>query len=158
MTLRELIEYIYDNDLDTDLYTSIYNNYYTSADATLPDVIECYNLVVQEIVELPQFQNSDHHILLESVVDSDSTRVDVCLFDTAEGKSYSVDYIDWSELVDLLVEDRVGLCHYDRLAHVLWELTFHGFTRDAIRESALELEKASEELSESFDLDDLDSI
>lgn len=156
MTLRELIEYIYDNNLDTDLHTSIYNNYYTSDKYTLPQVIERYNEVVHEIVELPEFQNSDYHILVESI--KTKNWVDVNLFDTSAGETYSIDFVDWSELVDLLVEDRVGLCHYDRLAHVLWELTFHGFTRAQIRENALTLEEASNDTTVSIDLDDLDII
>lgn len=155
MTLRELIEYVYDNDLDTDLHTSIYNNYYTSDEYSLPQVIERYNEVTREIVELPEFTDSDHHILVESV--KDTNWVDVNLFDTTENEIYSIDFIDWSELVDLLVEDRVGLCHYDRLAHVLWELTFHGFTRAQIRENALELEQSRDGENIEIDLDDFDA-
>lgn len=155
MTLRELIEYVYDNDLDTDLHTSIYNNYYTSDEYSLPQVIERYNEVTREIVELPEFTDSDHHILVESA--KDTNWVDVSLFDTTENEIYSIDFIDWSELVDLLVEDRVGLCHYDRLAHVLWELTFHGFTRAQIRENALELEQSKDGENIEIDLDGFDA-
>lgn len=154
MTLRELIEYIYDNDLDTDLYTSIYNNYYTDKEYTLPCVIERYNQVVQEIIELPEYTDVDTHILLESVIDESGNWVHVGLLDTATGEKTAVDFVDWCELVDLLVEDRVGLCHYDRLAHMLWELTFHGFSREDIKENALELERSDDETCE-IDLDDI---
>lgn len=154
MTLRELIEYIYDNDLDTDLHTSIYNNYYTDKEYTLPNVIDTYNHVVQEIAELPSYTGTDNHILVESVEDEGGSWVHVGLLDTATGDNFAIDFVDWSELVDLMIEDRVGLCHYDRLAHVLWELTFHGFNREDIREQALKLEQDPED-SIPLDLDDL---
>ena len=154
MTLRELIEYVYDNDLDTDLFTSIYNNYYTNKKFTLPDVIQRYSESIREIIELPEFNNMDYHILVESENSDGENWVDVSLIDTATNETLSVDYVDWSELVDLLIEDRVGLCHYDRLAHVMWELTFHGFSREEIKENALDLERLTDE-SEEIDLDDL---
>lgn len=154
MTLRELIEYIYDNNLDTDLYTSIYNNYYTDKEYTLPCIIDNYNNVVNEIVELPSYTGTDNHILVESIDDEGDSWVHVGLIDTATDDRFAVDFIDWSELVDLLIEDRVGLCHYDRLAHVLWELTFHGFTRESIKEQALKLEYQPDDVL-PLDLDDL---
>ena len=57
-----------------------------------------------------------------------------------------------------MVEDHVGLSNHEKLAHVLWEITFHGFNRESIAEAATELEQISKEEAVEFNLDDLDSI
>ena len=49
---------------------------------------------------------------------------------------YSMDFVNWEELIDLQIEDLVGLSIADQIAHILYELTFWGWDNIEIQTQA----------------------
>lgn len=64
-----------------------------------------------------------------------------------DGTTFAVDYVDWTWLIDLHVRDDIGLQAHDILAHILWEITFHGFTNNKVKNSRETLENLCGSLS-----------
>jgi len=83
--------------------------------------------------------------VLREVADDEHTYVDVHL--EHDGTTFAVDYIDWTRLIDLQIRDDIGLQAHDILAHILWEITFHGFTNSKVKQSRETLENLCNSLS-----------
>lgn len=71
--------------------------------------------------------------------------VDVCIQDTEKDELYSIDFMPWSELIDLEILNCLDLNNYDLLANILWELTFYGWNPDQIKQAGESLSKMTAE-------------
>ncbi len=69
----------------------------------------------------------DHVIEL---VSTDENQIDVRLAKGAD--VWSLDFVDWEQLIDLPIRDPVCSELSQRLAYVLYQITFWGVTRDAV--------------------------
>lgn len=145
MTLRETLEHVVSRGNRPQIFACIYNVYYKHKDRTFSQVLKSYNCVVEELQSLPKNTTSDLHLVIDTVIDGDQECMDVHLYDTVEDCKYSMDFVDWSELIDLIVEDKTGLSNPDQIAHILYELTFWGFTPDQIEQEKKILKEASKE-------------
>lgn len=161
MTLRESIHHVLDRGAQAHIHATLYNVYYRERRGTFPEVMSVYSDVMAEILELDGVKTDDH-IVLNNIIDKcDKTHqdievVDVCCWDSVEDETYAMDMMDWNDIVDMLIEDRIGLSVSDQVAHVLWEITFWGFTRDKIAEEREKTKRAAEEAVEELkSLDDL---
>lgn len=138
MTLRQLINHVMDRGAITHVMSCLHVTYYASDDDFMK-IIHSYTATIKEMRELePGDMLHDHQIVLREVHDENQSHVDVHLVNIQQ--TFAVDYVDWSQLIDLPVQDQVGLQAHDVLAHVLWELTFHGFTREQVNRNRSELE------------------
>lgn len=158
MTLRETIDHVLSRGAQAHVHACIYNVYYRDKTRTFPEVMQAYGNVLKELQDLPMNSDTNFHIVLEDQVVSEEEFVDVHLYNTTDNESFAVDFIDWGDLIDLLVEDKIGLSHADQLAHVLYELTFWGFTGDQVKRERRLLEIASEDASQVHDVLDIDDL
>ena len=160
MSLRDALDHVMNRGSLVYTFSCIYNVYYHDNDKyTLPDVFTAYTDVVRLILELPYMKTNENYISLSSQVNDEEEHVHVGLHDTVEGELYALDYVPWSDLTACLIEDKIGLDIHDQLAHILWEITFHGFTPEAIEKQANKLKDIIEDEDnthyEILDLDDL---
>ena len=149
MTLRELTNHVMDRGASLHVFTTISDVYYKGEH--IQSVCDTYTTVVRALIHLPEgpvssYITKDHHIRLKEFIDeSDEGYVGVCLYDTATDKTFACDFCSWVDLVDLIVEDRIGLALEDQLAHILWEITFWGYSEETIATERRLLEDRSEE-------------
>ena len=113
--------------------------YYGDHDCTVEDISEQYTQVAQEMLNLPSLPGCENYtIQLKQVTDDGETYIDTCM-QSETGEYYSMSYTDWAELMDLRVVTETQIELLEQLAHILWELTFHGFSREDINKSRAEL-------------------
>lgn len=160
MTLRESINHVMNRGAQAHVGSCIYNAYYRHRSGTFPEVMASYSDVIRELLELPHRTDLDHHIIVKSAVNDTTNEecVDVHLLDTAENQTYSLDFIDWGEIIDLVIEDRMGLNIADTVAHILWEITFWGMNTNDIeaeKNKTLEAVEGDHQVTEISDIDDL---
>ena len=67
--------------------------------------------------------------------------IDVCLYSLKEKTYYALDFVAWEELIDLKVYNELDLTDAESLAHILWEITFWGFSSAQIQTEAEKLKK-----------------
>lgn len=113
------------------------------------DLRAAYEGVVAELVSLPlrppHAQGNDDLVALKVRRRDHREVVGVA----NDGTEYALDYVDWSELLDLLVWYEPPMTTAEVLASVLWEITFYGFSLaevNARREELLQAIEDDEEL------------
>lgn len=145
MTLRQIINHVMNRGAITHVTSCIHHSYYNkSTDYVV--LLHQYTCVIRELLDLgPDNTYADHTIVLREVADDEHTYVDVHL--EHDGTTFAVDYIDWTRLIDLQIRDDIGLQAHDILAHILWEITFHGFTNSKVKQSRETLENLCNSLS-----------
>ncbi len=154
MTLRELINHVLDRGC---LNKTI--NYIRQVDEVLCDkpidkVFKAYTNACRELLELPgDDKYKDHTIQVKSaVVDGEEySHVNLCVDDT----EYAMDFMDWNELIDLEIKDKTSRELSEMLAHVLYEITWWGFTRESVKQQRDELENVDHDDLIEFNLDEL---
>ena len=132
MTFRELVRKC--------PYKSVFNAlykyyYYGNPKETIEKADLGYLGVYKALEKLPPTPNPEWEIhVLKKTDKEDGEFVDVCRHDTEKDENYVVDLTLCSEIIDCefkkLTDDSDTKC----LAHILYEITFYGFSEEKIRE------------------------
>ena len=110
-------------------------------DDKIPYMVEKYSGVIRELLEVdPDDELHDHVIVIKQAYDQDNNEyIDVHLENTQDGTTTAIDFIDWAKIIDLPIHDDISREVTQMLAHVLYELTWWGFTRESVRQQGDEL-------------------
>lgn len=152
MTLRELIQEIIKLDEFENLASNIIDIHPDWGKSKKYDqVLKTYTRVAKEIEDLPGDDELEEHVIvIEKLEDTPFNKtdswIDVHLCDM-DGDKWSLDMTDWNGLVDLKIIDRTCETLTERLAHILYEMTFWGTTRAAVLHEAAQLELISKDKS-----------
>jgi hypothetical protein len=65
--------------------------------------------------------------------------IDVCLIDNKTDEIFALDFLSWSEIIDLDVKNSTTLEGAELLSHILWEITFWGFSDSRISQERAKL-------------------
>jgi hypothetical protein len=106
-------------------------------------------------------QNKTKNLVVLNEIESEEEQIiDVCFYDDKQDEHYSLDFMDWGEIIDCEVVAPKKFNQTTIVAHILWEITFWGFSRKKITEERKELNKAVKEVEEldleKLDIEDLD--
>ena len=157
MTLRDLINAVMDTGNWNRVTSIIYDTYYTENDSR-KHVDQAYIGALAELLDLPH-NKQDISIVIEQCTtvipgrDDQSTiekYVDVRLQQPTQGPC-SVNYVEWTELIDMIIDDQLDLNIYEQLAHVLWEITFHGFSNQSVKQAIQDLTKQIDQIEKNSD-------
>jgi hypothetical protein len=136
MTLRELIEHCTSEGFFDDISTHMLSLREEWTDTA--KVTKQYRRIADELSDLPGDSELADHVIL---IRRDEHR-SVLL--GHEESVWSLDFVDWNSLVDLPIKDEVCKTLTERLARVLYEITFWGMTRESVLQQAEETRQASE--------------
>jgi hypothetical protein len=145
MTLRQLIQQIIELDKFKELSEKIVELHPEWNDKSKVEVLKTYRRVAQEIEDLPGDDELKGHVIGIDNIDNQlfgktENWTDVHLLDP-EGDKWAIDMTDWNGLVDLEIKDNVCETLTQRLACILYEITFWGTTRAAVINESRQLEK-----------------
>lgn len=145
MNLRDLLHMLVQTGQSNRLCECIHHCYYKD---THPDEIRtitlAYERVIQELLNIEStgtvFQGDDlkdYMIHTRSMIDDTEEDpveyTDVCLKHKETQDIASIDFVCWEVLVNLKIDTEVGLSNKDLACHILWELTFYGFTNKQVQ-------------------------
>ena len=77
---------------------------------------------------------------LDDLEETPKTIIDVCLIDNKTDEIFALDFLSWSEIIDLDVKNSTKLNEEELLAHILWEITFWGFSDSKISQERAKLD------------------
>ena len=144
MTLRELINYVMDRGNFHKTVTFLHTTNTTFKERSIHDVTHMYSNMVAELLELPGSDElSNYTIIIEPAEQDGEDFIDTHLIDS-EGNRVAMDLVDWNEIIDLKINDKVSRELSEMLAHVLYELSWWGFTNQSITDQREELIEQSE--------------
>jgi hypothetical protein len=154
MTLREL--------LYRKSYKNIFNVIYKTFLKDHPqdkivDLSIKFEKAFRELKSVEQQNETKNLVVLNEVENEEEQIIDVCFYDDHEDGHYALDFMDWGEIIECEVVAPKKLNQTTIVAHVLWEITFWGFSREKITEEKKELNKAIKEVEE-LDLEDLENF
>lgn len=88
--------------------------------------------------EHKDINDSEIHLIEISENDADCVfeyYVDVCLYDKEKDELFSIDFIPWENLIQKNIIPKINLTNEQIMAHILWEITFWGFSSEKVKES-----------------------
>lgn len=66
------------------------------------------------------------------------------VYQTNQSERYAMDFVPWDEVLGMEVD--IGNYTYEEaLAHILWEITFYGYSNAKVQETAAVLDKVAKE-------------
>lgn len=127
MTLRNLIT--------SNNYKLVFNRikhlyYNKSTDNEVVEADVGFRSVWDGLIQIPTSPEVSNFFIFVSQVYDDLNGekfIDVSLRDPVADSIFSMDLSCWSEIIDLEIEDAVGLSEHDMLAHILWQISYWGF-------------------------------
>ena len=139
MTLRQLIDHVVSRGNFHKTITHLYHLGNTVwENNTEADVEKRYLKVVAELSDLEGTDTyAGDHIHVRSNVFEGQEQIDVVLCD--DTNTTAMDFVDWNDIIDLQVKDDVSREISEMLAHVLYEITWWGMSRNSINEQAKEM-------------------
>ena len=154
MTLREL--------LYRKSYKNIFNIIYKTflKDRTQDEIVELsikFEKAFRELKNIEQQNKTKNLVVLNKIESQEEQIIDVCFYDDKQDEHYALDFMDWGEIIDCEVVAPKKFNQTTIVAHVLWEITFWGYSREKITEERKDLNKAVEEVKE-LDLEDLENF
>ena len=149
MTLRELIDHVTTRGFFNKVGSHLQMMNSDWKDHDITEITKSYRKVVDEIADLPGGDDLTGHVIVVDQVSADEiSYIDVYMKDE-QGQRWRIDFLDWNELVDLKIDDRISNEVSEMLAHILYEVTWWGRTRRSVTDQGKEL------LAEAQDKDNL---
>lgn len=143
MTLRELLK----ETPYKSVFNVIYKTFYQEKKYLNSRIIEAdvaYSKVYKELIDLPENKIENQKIYIANVADL-AQEIDVCLLNETEDELYSFDFIPWKDVIDLEILKTAKLSSVECLAHILWEMTFWGFSQEEIeKQKQITIDAANE--------------
>jgi hypothetical protein len=157
MTFRDLIHAVMDTGNWNKVTSIIYDTYYTENDSRAA-VDSSYMSALAELIELPHDKQQTQIVLEQATTlipgrDDDTTiekYISVRLQEPDEG-ACSTSYVEWTELIDMTIVDETDSNMNEQLAHIMYEITFHGFSNESVKQAAAELVRQIEEVEKCPD-------
>ena len=146
-TLRDILAKCNRNKV----YDIIQQEYYSDKKVDDFNVIHAaYDNVWEELLHKPgKLISETWKVCIREAIDDlppePVTYIDVCLLDSRNDDSYAIDMVPWGDIIDYGVVYRdipTGELDLETtLAHILWEITFYGYTEEEITEAKSDLEE-----------------
>lgn len=154
MTLRELLNHVMDRGVFSKTVNYIRSVDDNIGEKPIDDVFHGYTNAARELLELPGDDKfNDHQIVVDCVIENGQEYSNVLLTDGQT--NYAMDFMDWNELIDLEIKDKTSRELSEMLAHVLYEITWWGFTRESVNQQREELEQVKDDDLIEFDPNEL---
>ena len=67
------------------------------------------------------------------------------MIDEEKDELFSLDFVDWTDLIDMNIEKPNNMSEKECLSHILWEITFWGFSNKQVAKERKKLKKSIEE-------------
>jgi len=145
MTLRQLINKVIETGNFFGVASRLKDYYYfDESSEDIEYITHSYTSVIAELLEKPNFESSDRLVVEEKIDDLSEPPekfVNVHISNDDRTDSRATDFAQWSTLIDLEIDNKLKLKPELLLAHILWELTFYGYSEDKINEESKKLQE-----------------
>lgn len=142
MTFRELLQKANHKEIFNHLYREYY---YKNIDDEVHEMARSYQKVMDQLLQKPSRPNKEWEIQVRT---SEGAFDDICWYNIEEEAVYALDLTPWSEIIDANIQDPLDLPMNEACAHILYEITFYGFTEEQIVAERQALKKLSAEVGD----------
>lgn len=117
------------------VFNCIYKTYYKDKKYTQDEIVNCdilYQKAFDVIQNIESKQDKTFIIELQDAETDGEEFIDVCLREANSKEIFALDFTSWSEICSYDVLARKDLLIDEMAAHILWEMTFWGFSEEQI--------------------------
>jgi hypothetical protein len=139
MTFRELLQKTNHKEIFNHLYQEYY---YKNVEDEVMEMSLSYRRVVDELLSKPSAPQGEWVIEVRA---SDNCFDDLCWTNPHTKESFGLDLLPWSQIIDARVQIEGDIAPPIVGAHLLYEITFYGFTEEAILKQREELDESAAE-------------
>lgn len=139
-TFRELLQ----KNSYKKVFNEIYLEYYKgkTPEDKIAEADSKYLTVYNELLNIKSKSKTNLCIYLVQAKSFDEEDfIDVCLYDEDSDEVFAMDFTDWSEIIDMEVRNTIKISDVKVLSHIMWEITFWGFSQAKIKDQADLLDK-----------------
>jgi hypothetical protein len=137
MTLRDLLKKCRYKDVFNIIHLSYYKGK-DEGDIYIADV--GYRKVFGDLLMLPAKASREYQIYItKECAEINKKGVHVSLYCEEDEQAYAMDLTSWEDLIDSEIRKEISLDDTTTAAHILWEITFYGFSPEALNEARNEL-------------------
>lgn len=138
MTIHKLLKKCFYKPVFNNIYKYYLkdNKYYTANKIASMDInfLKAWN----ELLNTKAIKSEDEDVENSCIFIGDCSEdgkpfVDVCLLNKKNNETYGLDFLDWSVILAKKIKTDLELEDSEILAHILWELTFWGFSSETIQ-------------------------
>jgi len=148
MTLRELINAVLDKGHLSFVTQFVHKEYYSDQPKSERHAIHAsYQGVLGELLELG-FKKPEYEIYVHEKEDEGEKFTDVSLYCEEDEEAYAMDLTSWVDLIDAKIKNDLKLSNNELLGHILWEMTFYGFTQERSEELRDEIKRIATDMGE----------
>ena len=147
------------------VFNIIHKEYYLNGGYSNDEMMQidyAYSRVFDHLSYRKQNKNNDNlQINFKLIEDEDSSGpyVDVYLYDSDSDESFGLDFCEWGDVLSYEVHNSLELSDPQMVAHILWEMTFWGFTEEEVQNQKNITLRSIDEIDSGnckvFDLEDL---
>ena len=149
MTLRELLK----RKSFKNIFNVIYKNYIKDeAEEKVINFSIGFNRAFDELKCVEQHIKDKNLIVLNEVKRDEEQIIDVCFFDHEQDEHHALDFMDWGQIIECEVVAPKKLNQTEIIAHILWEITFWGFSREKIKYERNKTMKSIEECNDKVEV------
>lgn len=157
MNLKDLISSVNYKSV----FNIVYKEYYKDkkySNSKMMDVDYAYSKVFENLKSKEINKEEKPLSIIFQILENEEEKfVDTCLYDEDEDELIALDFVSWDILLGYNINNPSNLSTEEMVAHLLWEITFWGFTEDKIKKEAETIEKYASESSDwvEINFDDL---
>lgn len=148
MTLQELLKSTRYKSVFNEIYKHYLSESYTNS--TIENMDTGFLRAFEELIDMVPETHEDKDvscstIYIKEVNQDQETFIDVCLKNESGDEYFSLDFLPWKSLLQLNVDSNIKLNKIEIMAHILWELTFWGFSASRVDEQGKKIIDVAEE-------------
>tara|TARA_B100002019_G_scaffold106695_1_gene91687 strand:+ start:29510 stop:29959 length:450 start_codon:yes stop_codon:yes gene_type:complete len=148
MTLQELLKSTRYKPVFNKVYKHYLSESYTVSKIENMDTgfLRAFDELREMTPETHEDKDVSHStIYIKEVHQDQEAYIDVCLRNEDGDEYFSLDFLPWKSLLQLNIDSNIKLNKEEMMAHILWELTFWGFSSASVDAQGKKLIDIAEE-------------
>lgn len=115
-----------------------------------------YDAALLELIKTETIENEGWTLHIRMIEDSDETYADVYMHSSWDSVPYAVDFHPWSKILgtEIAAETFENFSKLDVLCHILWEITFYGYSSEDAAKERERLDKIKESAMRRIEADE----
>ena len=155
MTLRQLVSEVVDNHGLFKVSMLLKELYYSDIEAeNIERIFKYYSIATDGLIKCVPEKTNLYKIIICKEIDDFSEPpeeyTDVRLSNIDETELFCTDLTPWRKLIDLEIDNKINLSKEEVLAHILYDITFYGYTETEIEQEQYRLSELAEQATNEF--------
>lgn len=117
-----------------------------------------YQRALDDLLNMEGTEKDDYALKVTLHEDEDEDFYVVLCMELKTEEDFALDLTPWEEIVEMQVFIHPDIGELHTLAHILWEITFHGWSNEEVKSTAAEIKGTMEDIESKTQAISFDSV